>query len=722
LPPLANADLNNVLLAAQPLDAWSRAIWMPAAARLGAQPFGQFISDDSWPDEYRVRAIEVLTEMFDGVPPARARAAVQSGSAIVRARLAWSLGRAPIEGAANFLLTLANDRDATVQRCALDAIADQTALFIAGDLLRVTQAGLAHADKYVRLAAVRIASRLPGDAWLELTSVIPKNSPAVTAAAVAQVWRTPDVTAHPEIVPALTNLLSQTRDTAVRLDIVRLLILALGDWHLNNPSVEVFTAYEPPVPPGNEFNVPELRRLARQLIPSGNALLDTEAARLLAILEDDDKRTPALLVSLITERSDASSDFHYLACLARVRATVPGNSSRIASAILGLNRKLSGQEMRVKQNWNARLIEVVQQLLRRDPAIGDALVRSPQFVSPAHVFLTAAFDGDRKLAAARAFLNAARANAAFPISSELIALFTQLPPEDVLPVYRRQWGNIALRDEMLPRFAERPIAGDRDKFLAGLSSTQPPIVRASLAALQKLPPDPTGTNLVAPLRLLNRTISEPTEQSLRVQLVSFVSTNLKQQFKIQEPADVDVGALRKAYQPVFDFIASKYPGLIRALGAEDADDPLKWNGLWKIIPWTRGDGGRGAGIFAQRSCATCHGGANAIGPDLSGAAQRMSPEDLMNAIVFPSRDIAPPYRTTTFRLRNGEVYTGIVAFESADGWIVQTGAGITARINSADVISNQPSNLSVMPSGLLNGLTAQELADLYAHLQSLSAQ
>ena len=93
----------------------------------------------------------------------------------------------------------------------------------------------------------------------------------------------------------------------------------------------------------------------------------------------------------------------------------------------------------------------------------------------------------------------------------------------------------------------------------------------------------------------------------------------------------------------------------------------------------------------------------------------------MNAVVFPSRDIAPAYRTTTFRLRNGEVYTGIVSFESADGWIVQTGAGANVRVNSADVVSRLPGNLSVMPGGLLNGLNAQGLADLYSFLRSLAA-
>ena len=726
IPPLLlqlpNADLNNVLFAAQPLDAWSRAIWMPAAARLGAQQFMTFVSDESWPVSYRLRAIEVLTEMFGGVPPPRARAAAQSNSSAVRARLAWSIGRLPGENAGELLLALANDRDATVRRCALDAIADQIALVDNAALVRVTQAGLLHADKYVRLAAARVASRMANEAWIELTTVIPKNSPAVVDAAVAQIWRTPDVLVHPEIIPALTNLLTQTSDAGTRLDIVRLLILALGDWHLNNPSVEVFTGYELPAPPANEFNVVALRRLARGMLPSGNALLDTEAARLLAMLEDDDKKTPLLLANFLTESSSASSDFHYLACLARVRANAPELSPRMASAILALNRKLGGQETRAKQNWNARLTEVVQQLILRESSVANALLRHPQFITPAHVFLANALQGEQKLQAARRFLAAARANAAFPLSNELIALFAVLPTDDVTPLFRRQWANIALRDEMLPRLAEQPVVADRDKLLAGLNSVQPPVVRASLGALLKLPPDAAGTNLVAPLRLLNRALSEPAEQPLRAQLVSLLSSSLKQPFKTVEPADADPVSLRKAYQPIFDFVGAKYPGLVRAMSAEDNDDPVKWSATWKLVPWARGDVARGEQIFTQRGCAACHRSASAFGPDLAGAAQRMSPEDLMNAVVFPSRDIAPPYRTTTFRLRNGEIYTGIVAFESADGWILQTGAGANVRIDSANVLSHQPSNISVMPSGLLNGLNAQGIADLYAFLRAVEGR
>ena len=720
--PLLNADLNNVLLAAQPLDPWSRTLWMPAASRAGAESFAAVVSDETMPPLYRVRAIEVLTEMLGGVPVARARVAAQSSSPQVRARIAWSLGRLPAENAAALLVRLARDRDASVERVALDAIGDRISLINSADLIAILQSSLVHADKFVRLAAERVASRLQNDAWIQLTTELPRVSAAVNSAGVAQVLRTPDLSVHPEMIPALTNLLTQTRDPLMQLDAVRLLILALGDWHLNEPTVEVNTAYELPAFPGNEFNLPLLRRLIRQLIPSANAMLNAEAARLLAMLEDDDRQTPALLMNLIDTRSSASSDFHYLVCLARLRVTAPELSSRVAANILALSQKLGGQETRGKQNWNLRLIEVAQQLIRHEPTIGDAMLRHPQFATAAHVPLANSLEGERRNAAARQFLAVVKANASFPWTSELVSLLLLLPNESVVPIFRQHWNNVAIRDEILPRLAEQPIAADRAKFLAGLNSTQPPVVRASLGALLKLPPDLTGTNLVAPLQLLNRVVSEPAEQPLRAQLVVLITNSLKRTFPMREPMDNDPVTLRRAYQPIFDYIVSKYPGLIRAMNAEDNDDPVKWNAMWRATKWENGDAERGAEIFSQRGCAVCHRAAGQIGPDLAGVAQRLSPEDLMNAIVFPSRDMAPAYRTSTFQLRNREVYTGIVAFESADGWILQTGAGTSVRVNAADVVARQPGTVSVMPSGLLHGLRSQEVADLYAFLRTLTVQ
>ena len=138
--------------------------------------------------------------------------------------------------------------------------------------------------------------------------------------------------------------------------------------------------------------------------------------------------------------------------------------------------------------------------------------------------------------------------------------------------------------------------------------------------------------------------------------------------------------------------------------------------------WDRGDSARGQIIFRERGCETCHASATPLGPDLAGVTSRLSVNDLFNAIIFPSRDIAGPYRTTTFRTRDGQSYTGIPVFESADGVIVQTGAESTVRLAEEDILSRQASNISLMPSGLLTGLQPPALADLYSYLTTLRAE
>jgi putative heme-binding domain-containing protein len=104
---------------------------------------------------------------------------------------------------------------------------------------------------------------------------------------------------------------------------------------------------------------------------------------------------------------------------------------------------------------------------------------------------------------------------------------------------------------------------------------------------------------------------------------------------------------------------------------------------------------------------------------LSGVTARFSVADLFAAVAFPSRDVAPAYYTQTFELRDSQSFTGVVAFESADGVILQTGAETTVRLDAAEIVSRRESHVSLMPSGLLEGLQPGELADLYSLLRSL---
>jgi putative heme-binding domain-containing protein len=219
------------------------------------------------------------------------------------------------------------------------------------------------------------------------------------------------------------------------------------------------------------------------------------------------------------------------------------------------------------------------------------------------------------------------------------------------------------------------------------------------------------------MRLLRRLLSEPKEAALRADVIELLNHETGQVFAIHERGS-DVENLAHAYQPVFNWFREKFPKLAPHLGDDGEQSAAQWNLTLRSVIWNNGNALRGQEIFRQRGCQTCHASATPLGPDLAGAAARFSPIDLLSAIVFPNRDVAPPYRTAVFETRTGP-HTGIVIFEAADGVIVQTGATTTLRLGADEILLRRPSTLSLMPGGLLDGLSTTQLADLYQYLKSL---
>ena len=136
------------------------------------------------------------------------------------------------------------------------------------------------------------------------------------------------------------------------------------------------------------------------------------------------------------------------------------------------------------------------------------------------------------------------------------------------------------------------------------------------------------------------------------------------------------------------------------------------------VDWSKGNAQRGEAVYRLKNCQTCHAGARALGPDLAGAASRLSREDLFEAILAPHRDVAPAYQTTVVATRDGELLEGMLVFESGDGLMIQTGASTMVRIAADQIESRKLGERSLMPDGLLDGLNPAELADLYSYLKS----
>jgi putative membrane-bound dehydrogenase-like protein len=136
-----------------------------------------------------------------------------------------------------------------------------------------------------------------------------------------------------------------------------------------------------------------------------------------------------------------------------------------------------------------------------------------------------------------------------------------------------------------------------------------------------------------------------------------------------------------------------------------------------------GDIRRGQAVFnsTKAACAACHPfgylGGN-VGPDLTRIGQIRQERDLLEAIVFPSASFVRSFEPVIVVTKNGKSYNGLVKKDAADEVVLATGPKEEARIAKDEIDEMRPSTVSVMPSGLDQQLSPQDLADLVAFLKN----
>jgi putative heme-binding domain-containing protein len=108
-----------------------------------------------------------------------------------------------------------------------------------------------------------------------------------------------------------------------------------------------------------------------------------------------------------------------------------------------------------------------------------------------------------------------------------------------------------------------------------------------------------------------------------------------------------------------------------------------------------------------------------IGPDLSKIGAIRTPGDLLEAVVLPSASFARGYEAYTVVTTDGQVHSGVILRETADALYLFNNARVEVRVERASIETLQQSPVSIMPQGMDEQLSRQDLADLIAFLQSL---
>ena len=132
-----------------------------------------------------------------------------------------------------------------------------------------------------------------------------------------------------------------------------------------------------------------------------------------------------------------------------------------------------------------------------------------------------------------------------------------------------------------------------------------------------------------------------------------------------------------------------------------------------------GDAGRGAVVFEKAQCVRCHrfgGRGESLGPDLTDIRRRFQKKEILESILFPSQVISDQYASRQVVTKDGRTLTGMASITNEGSVIILQPSGEKIELKEDEIESVGRSKTSSMPEGLLNTLTLEQVADLFAYL------
>ncbi len=150
------------------------------------------------------------------------------------------------------------------------------------------------------------------------------------------------------------------------------------------------------------------------------------------------------------------------------------------------------------------------------------------------------------------------------------------------------------------------------------------------------------------------------------------------------------------------------------------DDTAAWTKRLTSLP-DRPDAAAGRRIFFHSKvalCANCHrydGRGNVVGTDLTLLSRQGEAKSILQSILQPNQNVAPQFYTTLLELDDGSVFSGIL-LRSSSVDVFRDSAGKERTFTKSEIVQRKELKTSLMPTGLVEQMTDQEIADLLAFL------
>jgi putative membrane-bound dehydrogenase-like protein len=134
----------------------------------------------------------------------------------------------------------------------------------------------------------------------------------------------------------------------------------------------------------------------------------------------------------------------------------------------------------------------------------------------------------------------------------------------------------------------------------------------------------------------------------------------------------------------------------------------------------KGDAAKGQLQFMTR-CFACHranGQGMEVGPDMV-TVKTKGRDGLLTAILEPHKEVAAQFIAYNVATKDGQTLSGIIAQDDANSLTLKMMGGAQTTIQRTNIQGTQSSGQSLMPEGLEQGMSVQDMADLLSFIEAV---
>ncbi|MGE3314224.1 MAG: HEAT repeat domain-containing protein [Planctomycetaceae bacterium] len=644
----------------------------------------------------KLRALSILAQFGPKPSTELLVAATNDQDADVRAFATHLLGDHSGKAVQDAVVRLVSDSHPFVQRRATEAAIRSGSAIPVEKLLPL----LASEDRWLRFAGRLALERIPSEQWHEL--IVGSKDPDVALIGLLALYRNDAAKTAPEALKVSRELLEGGRgklSLEQKMDAIRMTQLAL-------------------LGGGKGADADAIGRLLFNEFPTGNGDLDAEAARVISIVQ-----IPGAVEKFVRmmETADTESrQIHYALVLRYLKTGwTPELKTRLLTWYESTQAWEGGHSL---QPYLANIVGATLEVFTpeerkhylenwsKNPFTAGLIIRNslPEQVTDFEKIVGGILEGAGGPQKGR---------------DELIAVATDSFSKSTAPGIRTLLRNLYeahpdRRESLARAMAAKPTAEDWPVLVRTLGFADSTTVQLCLGALQKLDRKPEKADeyrsvILSGLKLNDR------GGAAAVQL-------LKKWSDSEKPDAKDVADSLAFYK---EWYGKKFPD---APPAElPALDPKKSKYAFdQLVAYLEQDAkGRegnvelGRKAFEKAKCVKCHRFEKAgetIGPDLTSVRRRFQRKEIIESLVFPSQVISDQYRMLQVITVDGLVHVGmpITGNPNDDKLTLLLSDATKISVPKSSIEESSPSKVSVMPTGLLDELSLEEIADLFAFLET----